>query len=321
MCEDLQLSLKGIVFGVHVPPEGRSFQEMKDMCLWAEKLGFDLFTVTDHFMNMMQPDGPDRHPLECWSTLAGLAAVTSRIRLGSLVSCYYYRPPTVLAKMATTVDLISNGRLIFGIGAGWHQKEFEGFLGRFPPVKERMTGLEEVIQICRSMFANERTTFKGKLYRVENALNSPLPVQRPLLIMVGGGGEKKTLRIAAKYADISHCAFNPSDEELDKKLGILRRHCESVNRDYDEIKKGISVVPIVGFTDEEIEAKIKLRAQRAGMAPDEYKKRLGPVTGTPEQCIQAMRRYIEKGVSLFTSGFLDLEDSRLFAEKVVPKLR
>ena len=85
MCEDLQLALKGIVFGVHVPPEGRSFQEMKDMCLWAEKLGFDLFTVTDHFMNMMKPDGPDRHPLECWSTLAGLAAVTSRIRLGPLV--------------------------------------------------------------------------------------------------------------------------------------------------------------------------------------------------------------------------------------------
>jgi len=223
--------------------------------------------------------------------------------------------------MATTIDIISNGRLIFGIGAGWHQKEFEGFFGRFPQVKERMTGLEEVIQICRSMFTNERTTFKGKLYHAENALNSPFPVQRPPPIMVGGGGEKKTLRIAAKYADISHCAFNPSEEELDKKLGILRRHCESVNRDYDEIKKGISVVPIVGFTDEEIEGKIKLRAQRAGMALDEYEKRIGPVTGTPEECIQAMRRYIEKGVSLFTSGFLDLEDFKLFAENVLPKLR
>ncbi len=315
------MSPEGIVFGVHVSPEGRDFQEIKDICLFTEKLGFDLFTISDHFMNMRQPDGPDRHPLECWSTLAGLAAVTSRIRLGPLVSCYYYRQPTVLAKMATTIDIISNGRLVFGIGAGWHQKEFEGFFGRFPPVKERMTGLEETIKICRSMFTNEHTTFKGRLYQVENALNSPLPVQRPPPIMVGGGGEKKTLRIAAKYADISHCAFNPSEEELGRKLTALRKHCESVNRDYDEIKKGISILPIIGFTNEEIDAKIKQRAQRAGIAVDEYKKRLGPATGTPDQCIEAVRKYIEKGVSLFTVGFLDSEDTELFAERILPKLR
>lgn len=315
------MSLQEIVFGVHAAPEVRSFQEIRDLCLQAERLGFDLFTITDHFMSMRQPDGPDRHPLECWSTLAGLAAVTNRIRLGPLVSCYYYRQPTVLAKMATTIDIISNGRLVFGIGAGWHQKEFEGFFGRFPPVKERMTGLEETIQICRSMFTNERTTFKGRLYQIENALNSPLPVQRPPPIMVGGGGEKRTLRIAAKYANISHCAFNPSEQELDKKLTALRKHCESVGRDYDEIKKGISLFPIIGLTNEEIEAKIKQRAQRAGVALDEYKKRLGPVTGTPEHCMEAMREYIEKGVSLFTVGFLDPEDTRFFAENVLPKLR
>lgn len=315
------MSLQEVVFGVHAAPEVHSFQEIRDLCLQAERLGFDLFTITDHFMNMRQPDGPDGHPLECWSTLAGLAAVTNMIRLGPLVSCYYYRPPTVLAKMATTIDIISNGRLVFGIGAGWHEKEFEGFFGRFPPVKERMTGLEETIQICRSMFTNERTTFRGRLYQIENALNSPLPVQRPPPIMVGGGGEKRTLRIAAKHAHVSHCAFNPSEQELDKKLTVLRKHCESVGRDYDEIKKGISVLPIIGFTNEEIEAKIKQHAQRAGVALDEYKKRLGPVTGTPEQCIETMKKYIEKGVSLFTIRFLDPEDTKLFAEKVLPKLK
>ena len=178
-------------FGIHAPPQGRDFEEMKRICQAAEEAGFDLFTMTDHFMNMGQPDGPSRHPLECWSTLAGLAAVTTKIRLGPLVSCYYYRRPTVLAKIATTVDIISNGRLIFGIGAGWHQKEFAGFMDRFPPVKERMMGLEETIQICKSMFKNERTTFRGKLYNVENVLNSPLPIQRPPPIMVGGGGVKK----------------------------------------------------------------------------------------------------------------------------------
>jgi len=315
------LSLKGVVFGVHVPPEGRDFQEIKNICLSAEKLGYDLFTITDHFMNMMQPDGPDQHPLECWTTLAGLGAVTTKIRLGPLVSCYYYRLPTVLAKMATTVDIISKGRLVFGIGAGWHQKEFEGFTGRFPSVKERMKGLEETIQICKSMFTDERTSFKGELYQVENALNSPLPVQRPIPIMVGGGGERKTLRIAARHADISHLAFNPTEDILTQKLDALRKHCETVKRNFNDIKKGISVVPIAGFTADEIEAKIKLRAQRVGSTINEYKKRLGPVRGTPEQCVEALGRYIDKGVSLFTIGFLSMEDIRLFAEEIMRKLK
>jgi len=315
------LSLKGIAFGIHVPPEGRDFLEMKNICLSAERLGFDLFTITDHFMNMNQPDGPSHHPLECWSTLAGLAAVTSKIRLGPLVSCYFYRPPTVLAKMATTVDIISNGRLIFGIGAGWHQKEFEGFFGRFPTVGERMRGLEETIQICRSMFKNERTSFRGKLYHVDNVLNSPLPVQRPLPILVGGGGEKRTLRIAARYADISHFAFNPSEEVLNQKLIALRNHCKAVKRDFDEVKKGITLIPIVGSTEEELEAKIRQHAQREGIALDEYKKRLGPVRGTPKQCVQEMRKYIDKGVSLFTMRFLNLEDAKLFAEEIIGELR
>jgi len=315
------LSLKDVIFGVHVPPEGYDFEEIKNICLAVEELGFDLFTITDHFMNMAQPDGPNQHPLECWSTLAGLAAITSKIRLGPLVSCYYYRPPTVLAKMATTVDIISNGRLIFGIGAGWHQKEFKGFMGRFPSVRERMTGLEETIQICSSMFKNERTSFRGKLYHVENILNSPLPVQRPPPIMVGGGGEKKTLRIAAKYADISHFALDPSEEILNQKLSALKKHCEAVKRDFDEIKKGISIMPIVGFTREEIEAKIRQRAQQFGVTLDEYQKKLGPVKGTPEQCIQTMREYIDKGVNLFTVRFLHLEDAKLFVEEIVRKLR
>lgn len=314
------MSLKHIIFGLHVPPEGLSFEEMKNICLNAEELGYDLFTITDHFMNMAQPDGPDKHPLECWSTLAGLAAVTSKIRLGPLVSCYYYRLPTVLGKIATTVDIISKGRLIFGIGAGWHQKEFEGFMSQFPTVKERMTGLEETIQICFSMFKNERTSFRGKLYHFENVLNSPLPVQRPPPIMVGGGGEKKTLRIAAKYASISHCAFNPPMEVLDHTLGVLKKHCEAVNRDFDEIKIGISVNPFLGLTEDEAEAKIRKRAEQLGLALDEYRKRLGPVKGTPEQCIEAMNRYIDKGVSLFTMAFPQLEDAKFFAEKVIRKL-
>jgi len=194
-------------------------------------------------------------------------------------------------------------------------------MGRFPPVKERMTGLEETIQICSSMFKNERTSFKGKIFHVENVLNSPLPAQRPLPIMVGGGGLKKTLRIAAKYADISHCAFNPSETVLDQALNALKKHCESVKRDYNEIRKGISVAPIIGSTEKEIEAKIKQRAQRTGMPLDEYRKRLNPVVGSPEKCVEAMEKYVAKDVTLFTIGFLNMDEARQFAEEIMPRLR
>lgn len=315
------MPLKDILFGLHVAPEGRDFQDLRSLCLGAEKLGFDLFTISDHFMNMANPDGPDKHPLECWSTLAGLAAATSTIRLSPLVSCYFYRQPTVLAKMATTIDIISNGRLVFGIGAGWHETEFKGYFGHFPPVKERMQGLEETIQICKSMFTRERTSFAGKLYHVDNVLNSPLPVQKPIPIMVGGGGERKTLKIAAKHADISHLAFNPSDEVLDQKLAVLKKHCRLVNRDFKEIKKGISLTPIVGLTPEEIEAKMLQRAQRSAIAPDEYRKRMASAGGTPAEWTRKIRRSIEKGVGLFTMGFLNLDDAKLFADHVLPELK
>ncbi|MDQ1279623.1 MAG: hypothetical protein QG670_885, partial [Thermoproteota archaeon] len=146
---------KEIWFGIHAPPEGRNFEETRQICQIVEEAGFDLFTMTDHLMNMRNPNGAINHPLESWTTLAALAAVTKKIRLGTLVTCYAYRRPTILAKVATTVDIISNGRLIFGIGAGWHEEEFRGFMNRFPPVKERLQGLRETVEICRSMFANE----------------------------------------------------------------------------------------------------------------------------------------------------------------------
>jgi alkanesulfonate monooxygenase SsuD/methylene tetrahydromethanopterin reductase-like flavin-dependent oxidoreductase (luciferase family) len=223
--------------------------------------------------------------------------------------------------MATTIDIISNGRLIFGIGAGWHEIEFEGYMERFPSVKERMMGLEETIQICSGMFKKERTSFNGKLYHLEAVLNSPRPVQRSLPIMVGGGGEKTTLRIAAKYADISHCAFNPSIETLNHKLDVLKKHCKAVNRDFNEIKIGISVNPLVGLTEDEAEAKITKRAQQLGMALDEFRKRLGPVKGTPEQCMEAMSKYVDRGVGLFTIVFPQLEDAELFAKEIIRKLK
>ena len=319
---------KGLIFGVHVPPEGLSFEEIKRFCLHAEELGFDLFTITDHFLSMTvgrDITGPPhliRHPLECWTTLAGLSAITSKIRLGPLVSCYYFRLPTVLAKMATTVDIISNGRLIFGVGAGWHKMEFESLIGEFPAAKKRLIGLEETIQICKSMFTQEKTSFRGKIYRFENVLNLPLPIQRPPPILVGGAGEKRTLRIAAKHADISHFPLVPNEKILEQKLNALKAHCETVGRDYEEIIKGVFLTPAIGYTEEEVESKLKRAAELLGMSPDEYKDMIWVVEGKPDQCIHAIKKYIERGVTLFTLlGFSEPKDCDIFAKEIMPELR
>lgn len=306
-----------VLFGVHVPPEGCNFEYMRRVCVKAEELKYDLFTITDHLMNMANPNGPGGHPLECWTTLAGAASVTSKIKLGPLVSCYAYRAPTVLAKMATTVDIISGGRLIFGIGAGWHEEEFKEFLGRFPPVKERLRGLEETVEICRGMFTHERTTYKGKLFRVENVLNSPLPVQRPPPIMIGGGGEKRTLRIAAKHADISHF-FVRDLGSLETKLTALKKHCIEVGRDYDDIRKGVGLWPLIGHDKDEVEAKLRKVAKTRGTTVEALRDRIGPAFGTPDKVADALEAYIAKGVKLITLSFYDLDDMGLFAEEVMP---
>ncbi len=307
---------KDVWFGVHAPPEGHDFNYMRDVCLRAETLGYNLFTMTDHFMNMANPNAHTDHPLECWTTLAGLAASTHMIKLSALVTCYAYRAPTVLAKMATTVDIISGGRLIFGIGAGWHETEFKGFLGRFPTAGERLRGLEETIEICREMFTHERSSFKGKMFQVENVLNSPLPVQRPLPIMVGGGGEKRTLRIAAKYADISHF-FARDLETLDVKLKALRTHCRNVFRDYDSVRKGLGFGTILG-DEGEVERKLARAAEERSTTVETLRGRIGPLIGTPEKVAEALNTFVDRGVGLITLSFYNLDDMDLFAKEAKP---
>ncbi|MFH0897456.1 MAG: TIGR03560 family F420-dependent LLM class oxidoreductase [Candidatus Bathyarchaeota archaeon] len=280
---------KEILFGIHAPPEGRNFEETKRICQAVEDAGFDIFTMTDHFMNMRNPNGANNHPLESWTALAALAAVTKKIKLATLVTCYAYRRPTVLAKMVTTVDIISGGRLIFGIGAGWHEDEFNGFIGRFPPAKERLQGLRETIEICKSMFTNERTTFNGKLYKVNNVLNSPQPIQKHISIMVGGSGEKVTLKIAAEYADISHL-FATDLKSLEHKLTVLKKHCETVGRDYNKIRKATS------------------------MSLDSLE-----TSSNIEKTVNNIEEYKNRGIGLITFRFSSLNDLRLFSKEIMPQ--
>jgi F420-dependent oxidoreductase-like protein len=309
-------------FGVHVCQEGYDFEKVKNFCVEAETLGFDFFTVMDHLMNQYDPQGES--PIECWTTLAGLAAVTKKIKLGPLVSCYGYHRPTILAKMATTIDNISKGRLIFGIGAGWHETEFRGFMGRFPSTRERMRGLEESLEICKSMFSKEWTTYHGRIYDVDNVQNKPHPVQRHIPIMVGGAGEKRTLRIAAKHADISHFLSQGSIEEDARKFSVLNKHCEAVGRDYTEIVRGTGFAIFLGASRSEVLSKVRRLCNELGWPPwvgEYWLDKRNPVHGfLLENYVEALQSYIEKGITLFTCLFFDLNDMRKFSEEVITKV-
>jgi len=225
--------------------------------------------------------------------------------------------------MATTVDIISNGRLIFGIGAGWHEAEFKGFMDRFPSTRERMRGLEESVEICKSMFSNEWTTYHGRTYTVDNVQNKPQPVQRPIPIMIGGAGEKRTLRIAAKHADISHFLSQGSIEEDERKFSVLKKHCEAVGRKYDDIVRGTGFPIFLGKTKSEVYSKAERLAGEFGYPTGVMEYWLDnriPTYGVPENFVETFKSYIEKGITFFTCVFFDINDMRTFSEEVIPEV-
>jgi F420-dependent oxidoreductase-like protein len=210
---------------------------LKNLATKAENSGFDSFWVMDHFHQISGVGNRQDPMLEGWTTISVLAGLTSRIKLGTLVTGIIYRHPSVLAKMGATLDVLSKGRLFMGIGAAWNQEESLAYSIPFPPNKERLLRLEEAIQIIRKMWTEEpAATFNGKYYQINHAYCNPKPIQKPSPpIMVGGSGERYTLKIIAKYADA--CNLFGSTETVKRKLSILREHCKSVGRDYDSILK------------------------------------------------------------------------------------
>ncbi len=228
-------------FGFQIPGfahEGETDTQMFDhvvaLARAAETSGFDSIWVMDHFWQLPALGGPTQPILEGWTLLGALAALTDRVQLGTLVSGVTYRNPALVAKQATTLDVISKGRAILGIGAAWYEPEHEGLGFDFPPVGERMDRLEEALQICRLMFTEETPSFEGRYYRISDAHNVPRPI-RPggPPIMVGGSGERRTLRLVAQYADL--CNVHGSPATVKQKLEVMRRHCSDVGRDPAEI--------------------------------------------------------------------------------------
>ena len=225
------LQIPNFTLGV---PDDRLFEEVVGLVAAAEGSGFDSVWVMDHFYQLPALGGASQPMLESYTLLGALAARTSRVRLGALVTGVTYRNPALLAKIVTTLDVISGGRAILGIGAAWHDTEHEALGVDFPPTGERLDRLEEAVQICRALFREEHPSFYGRFYRIDEAWNLPRPVQPggpPILI--GGSGEKRTLRLVAQYADF--CNVTGDIDTIRRKVGVLHEHCAAVGRDPAEI--------------------------------------------------------------------------------------
>jgi F420-dependent oxidoreductase-like protein len=216
----------------------------------AETAGFDRMSVMDHVWQIHVNGPPEQEMLEAYTALGFMAAVTERIRLLTLVTGAVYRPPGLLAKMVTTLDVLSGGRAMFGIGAAWNEEEALGLGLPFAPIAERFERLEETIQICLQMWNGSEASYAGRHYRLARTLNSPHALQRPHPpILIGGGGERKTLRLVARYAQSCNLFAGP---EVAHKLEVLRGHCEAEGRDYDEIEKTVSYRFDVGARGERV---------------------------------------------------------------------
>lgn len=287
---------KPVSIGIHVAQEHMDFSAIKKVCTAAEDLGFDSITLMDHFRPYYPPKTGNL--MECWTTLSALAVETKRIKIGALVTCVSYRNPAVLAKIAACIDHISQGRLKFGIGAGWFQEEFQEYGIRFGKPKERIERLEEAIQIIKMMWTQEEASFNGKYYRIDGAVCNPKPVQRPYPpIYVGGSGEKFTLKVVAKHANGWNAA-GPL-ERYEKRLNILKKHCEEVGRDWKEIALSWSAWVVLSSDPEEIS---ELQPSYIRTPEDFIDMSL---IGTPEFCIKKMQHFIDLGVSDFELVFPD----------------
>jgi F420-dependent oxidoreductase-like protein len=270
------------VFGVHTGLQHTTTDDLRSLWRRIEDLGFGWISIWDHFYGATgKPD--DAACLEAVALHAALACTTSRVRIGSLVYSVGYRHPAVLAKAITAIDQLSNGRADMGIGAGWALVEYQAYGIPFPPIGTRMDQLEEGIQVLRGLLHDEVTTFAGRYFSVTDARNEPRPVQAKLPIWIGGGGEKRTLNIAARYADGWNVPFI-SPETFAHKNAVLDEHCATVGRDPAEIRRAINVG--LAWTEESLVAQFGALADYV---------RPGVLSGSDEQIIDTIGRYVEAG--------------------------
>jgi len=281
------------------------FDHVVMLATTAERAGFDSVYVMDHFYQLPNI-GPRTDPmLEGYTVLAGIAARTKKVRLGTLVTGVTYRNPAFLAKVVTTLDVVSSGRAILGIGAAWNEDEHRGYGYEFPPVGERLSRLEEALQICRAMFREESPKFEGRYYRIEGALNFPRPIQpNGPPIMIGGGGEQRTLKLVAQYADMCNIFGEPAT--VRHKMDVLERHCEAVGRDPKTIVKTRLGSVIIRKTDAEADRLFEQVLNHPGINKDWA--RAGFIVGGPDRVAEQAQKLLDAGLDGLIFNMPHMED-------------
>jgi F420-dependent oxidoreductase-like protein len=305
-------------FGLQIPDftypgveDGDLFEAVAAIAVTAEESGFDSVWVMDHFYQIEGVGPPGDPMLEAYTLLGGIAARTTSARLGTMVTGVTYRNPALLAKMATTLDVVSSGRAVLGIGAAWNEEEHAGYGFDFPPVAERMDRLEEALRICRAMFTEDAPTFTGSHYRIDAARNQPRLVQPGgIPILVGGSGERRTLRLVAQYADA--CNLFGDLDTVKHKLEVLARHCDAVGRDPAEITTTRLGGLVIAETSTGAEAARRRAAEARGVDPNAFAAYA--IAGDPDAVSEQVATYLDAGLDgmvFNVHGAQDLEPVRL----------
>ena len=296
----------------------------KNVALTAEKLGFDAGYVYDHFI----PHPVDNRTetfFEAYTLLSAISSITSKLRIGQVVTCNSYRHPSLLAKMTSTLDAISNGRLEFGIGAGWFEYEYNSYGYKFYDAVARIEQLDESITIIKKMWQNQKSSFKGKHYSIKNAICNPKPVQKPHpSIMVGGAG-KMLMKVAAKHATRYNHPFG-TPEILEEKIKLLKENCKLIKRNHNEIENSVLLRVLVGKDSDDVKDIVsKLKKKNESIAEFIIRSKDSIAMGTPDEVTSYLQQYMKIGINYFIVNFIGLSKSlemlSLFSRKVRPNLK
>lgn len=308
-----------VKFGVQIWQEDFDLNGIKNAFIEAEKMGFESAWIYDHFYPMSKITSD--YMLEAWTLLPQLAIVTNKLRLGVLVTCNSYRHPSVLAKIATTVDIISRGRLEFGMGAGWFEEEYAAYGIPFPSPKIRLEQMEEGIELMKRIWTQKKANFKGKHYSIKDLVAHPKPIQKPYPpIMIGGKGDF-LLKIAAKYADNINLV-NCTPEEYGQRLSVLKNHCSKIGRDYNEITKSWHGQIIIEEREKakELAHKFKQESSIKSVQETDFEDFLDKmIFGTHEDCVERIQSYIDAGVEYIIPHFPfsdGLKAHRIFIDEI-----
>jgi F420-dependent oxidoreductase-like protein len=296
----------------------------KNVALTAEKLGYDAGYVYDHFIPHPVDNRIDTF-FEAYTLLSAISSVTSKLRIGQIVTCNSYRQPSLLAKMTSTLDAISNGRLEFGIGAGWFDYEYNSYGYKFDDSVTRIEQLDESITIIKKMWQNQKSSFKGKHYFIKNAICNPKPMQKPHPpIMVGGAG-KQLLEVAARHATRYNHPFG-TPEILDEKIKLLKENCKLIKRDHTEIENSVLLRVLVGKDNDDVKDIVsKLKKKNESIAEFIIRSKDSIALGTPDEVCDYLQQYQKIGITYFIVNFIGLSKSLemlpLFSQKVRPNLK